>query len=319
MLSKKERTLAIVCVACLVFAGVLASRVAPLVSETPDYSAPEMEALHQSALGVVFGALRVSISDLLWLKTDEYLHQGVSYIHKPETAEEHAREAGHQHAEEHEHEEQHAHGTQQDSYSIEKAMGWEEACAHASTAIPAAANDFRGILGDLERATKPYADKHVEHSRMEELIPWYRIITRVNPKHVRAYVMGGYLISAMAKNDQKALEFLEEGERNNPESPEIEEALGRHYFFRLHDQEAALKHLLNAERLYLAKPQLTEDDKETLTNAYRLMAWIYAEKRQLPEMARVIDAGLRLYPNDVPLLASKEKLAQMSRQTKSDN
>jgi tetratricopeptide (TPR) repeat protein len=170
-------------------------------------------------------------------------------------------------------------------------------------------------LGDIEREIRPYSATHVEHEGLEEVIPWYRLLTYINPQHTRGYVVGSYVIATHGDNPEKALEFLKEGERNNPQSPEIQEALGRLYFFKLHRYNEAIPHFQKAISLLKAKSPLTEDEEELLLNAYRSLTLIYGEKRELKKMAAVLDEAWPRFLDDISLRHSKDRLEALRRES----
>ncbi len=100
------------------------------------------------------------------------------------------------------------------------------------TVIRAAKDDFRGFLGDLERAVKPYQDASAPHHHTAgtELLPWYRLMALADPHNVRAYVVASMWLSQAGKWDE-AEAFLLEGIQANPDNPER---------FRLHVALATL-------------------------------------------------------------------------------
>jgi hypothetical protein len=93
--------------------------------------------------------------------------------------------------------------------------------------IPSADQDFRGLVGYLERQVKPYfgpGDPHT-HTGGEELLPWFRVMTLSDPHYVAGYTTGAWWLSA--QQPEEALAFIEEGVRNNPGSFEARLAKGQ--------------------------------------------------------------------------------------------
>ena len=187
----------------------------------------DLEARNQNAFALIFGELRATAADLMFIKTERYFHSGVAY--KPHmdmnkmatTGERSAKETKHDEEEHdgHEHEpegdlpEMQAAGTHQH----------DEHCDHGSThaggvptLIRTAAQDFRGFLGHLERETQPYLDPKSEHhvTTGEELLPWYRLMTLSDPRNLRGYMIGTMLLMQAKKLDE-ALAFIQEGIEKN--------------------------------------------------------------------------------------------------------
>lgn len=301
-----EKILLLACLILVGIGGVMARHLSEAIQPAEQYSAAELRQMNQSALAALFGEFRVSVADMLWLKTDEYIHKGIEYRlpHAHET--EQADHTGHVH----EHEET----ATSDTYTIEHAMGWDHSHEHVVSVIPRKERDFRGLLGDIERQVRPYSPTHLEHESLEEVIPWYRLLTYINPHHTRGYVIGAYVISTQADNPEQALKFLKEGERNNPQSPEIQEALGRLCFFKLHRLDEAIPHFQKAISLFSSKSHLTEDEEDVLLNAYRSLALVYGEKREPAKLAAVLDEAWARFPGDISLRHSQARLEELRRE-----
>jgi hypothetical protein len=145
-----------------------------------------------SAFAQILGEIRTTTADLLFMKTNRYLHAGIGYAPKKN----------------------------------EDLMGKTQldiVCGPGTpTQIRAKKDDFRGILGDFEREVKPYRDSSQAHThtQLSELIPWYRIMTLSNPRYVRGYRVGGITL-ADEGHWQSALDFMNEGLRNNRDNPEV--------------------------------------------------------------------------------------------------
>jgi hypothetical protein len=140
---------------------------------------------NSSAVSRMFGELRTSMSDIMFIKTERYLHTGVAYgVH-----------GGHQPGQ----------------------VAGDHAGA-ASTLIRPPGEDFRGFVGTLEREVKPWIDPSKPHAHSDgtELLPWYRLMTLTDPYYVRGYLIGTWWLKN--HQPQEALWFVEEGIRNNPDA-----------------------------------------------------------------------------------------------------
>ncbi len=145
---------------------------------------------NSSALARMLGEFRTSMGDILFLKTERYLHNGVAYsLHLNENELANASDNA---------------GATDDS--------------EAESIIPSEEKDFRGFVGDLHRAVKPYQDADVPHAHTDgaELLPWYRVMTLADPYNVRAYSVGAWWLKS--KNPEEGMKFIEEGIEKNPDA-----------------------------------------------------------------------------------------------------
>lgn len=227
------------------------------------------------------------VAQLLWAKTHAVLHAGMEeraarpgeartrsefHSHSGESPAEHAEHEGHD-----EHEEE----------------------GHVLV-IPPAREDFRGILGDLERAVKPYlgADGKMYEKDADQTVPFYRLMTWADPHFIQGYTVGATFLCRAGEYTDRALEFLREGERYNPESPEIQTELGHFYVVYKKDYARAERHLRRALQLFARAQKLDELQKDALIDAHRWLALGYVEWGKPREAVAVARAGLRVEPQD---------------------
>lgn len=170
------------------------------------FTAEEIEAAKESIALTLMGQLQFTAHSLVWMKTLEYLHNGVA-LRMPTVAEErrgiHAQEA------------------------TDVASGLAHKCG-----VPVALNeetDWRGPIGTLHRTIAPHMHIH-RHSDPVELIPWYQFTLKLNPNLERLYTLGAFFIADCAGEPQKARQLLEAGVKANPWTFEIRAALGRLLF-----------------------------------------------------------------------------------------
>jgi len=163
---------------------------------TLGYSSEAQSSRNTSAVGRLFGEFRTSMSDVMFLKTERYLHNGVVYE---------------------------AH-IQDQEFSKPGFVSGEG--QRINTAIRPAEGDWRGVIGDLEREVKPWLhpDIHMAHTKGAELLPWFRLMTLVNPHRIRGYRVGAFLLltSGLPNSTQEAREFIEEGIERNPRNHELQ-------------------------------------------------------------------------------------------------
>jgi hypothetical protein len=165
---------------------------------------------NSSALATMLGEFRTSVSDIMFIKTERYLHGGIGYI--PHHAES-ALSAGDLAAEVDEH--QSELGAHDDPV--------HDPMSHAGTPtlIPTPDRDFRGWIGTLHRAVKPWRDPDRPHIHTDgrELLPWFRLMTRADPHYVRGYVAGAFWLQQ--QDEELAIQFLNEGIYHNPGAFEL--------------------------------------------------------------------------------------------------
>ncbi len=223
---------------------------------------------NSSAIAAIMGEFRTSMADMIFIKTERYLHNGIAYgLHldleastqkgslvsvkkEPKAKDEHE---GHHDHEGHDHDEHghgepgHVHGPDcehgPDPDAGAMAMSGEggedlehsdddHGDEHTPTLIRTAENDFRSFIGDLERAVKPWQSPEIAHQHTEgtELLPWYRIVTLTDPTNVRGYMIGSWWLSRQRTNEsiEEAISFAREGIRNNPDAYQLHLMVGNH-------------------------------------------------------------------------------------------
>lgn len=305
---------------------------------------------NSSSVAQLFGELRTSMSDILFLKTERYLHGGIAYSPHMEVAksvqeeskeyDEHEAEVGHE-GEEHDHD----HDGHQDHAA-------EDHEIEAATAIPTAQKDHRGFIGAFEREIRPWIDPTVPHVHTsgKELLPWYRVMTLSDPKNVRGYMIGTYWLCGAAKFDE-ALEFISEGIRNNPDSFQLPLYKGRAILRKLNyikategqgdlaseeldnyvDDEVIEQYLIATELVFKFRPEVfdmrtqhptwsdyMEDDAgaavrsavSSLRRAGRLEEALELAKRGAPRLSFYDENG-NFYPEDPKLLEYIQNLEEM--------
>lgn len=166
-----------------------------------------------SSVAVMLGEVRTAMSDVMFIKSERYLHSGVAFV--PHMEEEVLSVSGAMaHAEEHQ-----AEVGQTDEPG-------EEAEQHR-TIIRTADEDFRGFIGHLERQVKPYQEPGDPHTHTDgtELLPWFRVMTVSDPHYVPGYTTGAFWLKS--RRPDEALAFVDEGIRNNPDAFQIHFAKGQ--------------------------------------------------------------------------------------------
>lgn len=268
----------------LVGSGLFASTLRDHVEVPKNHAGLNAHETHASA--TLLGQFRTSISSWLWLRTDLYLHNGVE-MRQLTTAE---RERGHT--------------------GVGNSEEGQDALHDDSsivTVVPDAERDFRGIFGDIERATKAYQrmEGHA-HNDPKSALPLFRLMTWLDPQFIPGWVTGATVLGRERTDEalDKGIELLKEGLEENPYSPSILSELGRFYASKKRDFARALPYLHRATDLPIKAGQLDEVEADGLLSAYRWQCIVYRELRRFDDMHSTARRGLELFPDDPVLLRS---------------
>lgn len=254
-------------------------------------------------VAALLGELRANLSYLLFMKTEQYLHSGVRYRPLTEREIKLGREKIH-----HDFETPQAEHV---AYQQPKEEIPDEGVAngsagrppgrghsHGAQLVPPPEWDRRGIFGDLDRAVHPYEKEgEIEHGDAQELLPWYRLATYMNPRFPKAYVIGAFAIASYGGKVDEAEAFLREGLQMNPESMEVNESLGRFLLHRRERPGEAKPLFMKAVELGKKKEKLSDDERHALRSAYSNLALLEWKSNQAPSAAREIAReGLERFP-----------------------
>jgi hypothetical protein len=172
----------------------------------------------------------------MWLKSMEYLHRG-NLQRMPTRGEENLG------------------FMRQDSQDTAAGLGHTEGV----NMILDKNRDWRGILGDVERHIGCYSEGHI-HDDPVELIPWYQLAVKLNPKLERLYTMGAFFLADFAQEPAEAREMLVAGLEANPDSFEVKAALGR-LLFEYSDRLDVLLEDHHGEEEHEEEEEEDEDEK----------------------------------------------------------
>lgn len=255
---------------------------------------------NSNAFAVLLGEFRTNLSDMLFIKTERYLHGGIGYMphlnldKMAQSGEiEDKSDSASEPEPDEEHHDDHASPYEEDDH---------DDGGIAATIIPDEETDFRGFIGDLHRRVKPWQDPSLDHvhSSGEELLPWYRVMTLSDPYNVRAYLIGGWWLKTKIKDDEKyaqeALNYVQEGWENNPKAFQMPLMLG-YIHNELDRPEQAYTHFVDAAELVddnrppngTDDPSWTEYQEEDARAAVRLAVFLardLGEPEKALEMAR---------------------------------
>ncbi len=241
---------------------------------------------HETHAGAtLLGQFRTNISAWLWLRTDRYLHNGVEM--RPLTDQELA--AG-----------QMGVGT---SDNHEKDLHDDSAMR---TVVPSQSEDFRGWMGDVERATSTYKDMtNHGHNSPKTALPLFRLMTWLDPHFIRGWTTGSAAIGwgRVPGSEVKMMAYLKEGLEKNPQSVAIHMELGSVKVRRQRDFRGAIPDFAAAIRY--GGPNLEKlgpDDQEALQDAFRWKTLCHREIGDYEGKVASAKAGLQLFPEDSLLM-----------------
>ena len=261
----------------LAAAAILANLLGPRLYVDARYKPGEYQAAKESIALSLMGQLQMSVSDLMWLKTLEYLHNGI--IYRMPSEQEQTR------------------GLRAAEFT---GMGSGVAHKDGPSLVPDEDRDWRSILGEMNRHIEPWRSGHARHSDPQELIPWYQVLVKFNPHYVQAYTNGAFFMSDFAGQPELGRDFLIAGAKKNPWSFEIESVLGRIYFDCFKDYDKAAEALIRAtglaqeERHALAErgDEFDAIQEQLLSEAYLFLARSYTELGQFDEALAACDEGM---------------------------
>ena len=282
------------------------------------------EEVNTSAFAMILGEVRASMADLMWIKTERYLHRGV--IYKPHLDADAVAHTGELVARHEDHDDGHDHETA----SAESHDGHDGDADHDEhghegeklvAMIPDREHDYRGFIGILQREIQPWKgpDEPDEHTAGDELVPWYRMLTYSDPHHWRGYMIGTWWLSKM--QDPQALReanaFIAEGIKNNPEAFQLNLMAGR---LKIQQQRwrEAIGCFERAMQIALktrpaggkeTPPIWSLSDEEDFAAAARYIPNLLFHKlNDLPAARASLAQALQLLPTDAPLQALQKQL-----------
>lgn len=247
----------------------------------PPHPVAGLDANDTSASASLLGQFRTNTSAWLWLRTDLYLHNGVEL--RPLTNAE--KRAGMQ-------------GVGSSEKDLSKALNEDSVV----TSIPSPDRDFRGWFGDLDRATAPYKTmKNHSHNNPEQAIPLFRLMTWIDPNFIEGWTVGSTVIARDRSNNgtDKAIKFLNEGLKQNPESISILNELAFAYITRKKDLRTAVEYLeLSRASAVKYRGRLPDDEKDEAAQIYRWLGLCYRDLGERDKMSDAVKEGLSMFPDD---------------------
>lgn len=274
-------------------AGLSTDGLKPVVN--PAVAPSGLEAQDTHAAASLLGQFRTSLSSWMFFHTDLYLHNGVEM--RPLSDAEKAA------------------GLRGVGGSEKKGDELHDDSAIVSV-IPAPERDFRGLLGDVERATSAYRDmRGHKHNDPKTALPLFRLMTMLDPQFVAGWTTGAMVLSR-EKGEvgaRKALVFLNEGLGNNPKSVELLGAIGKLHLTRFQrvDPDGTIHRDLAAARpwyvsalsiAWLNRARLSPEEREAALENARFAALLERDAGDPARLKEVLTQARELFPDD-PILA----------------
>jgi len=136
--------------------------------------------------------------------------------------------------------------------------------------------------------------RHLSGNEEKELLPWILYSVKLNPKNEKAYVIGGYWLGMRLNKIDEAINFLNEGIKNNPASWDLYLMLGEIYLIRLRDYQNARIYLEKAKDLAESK----KADRFDMRPIYTFLAEA-CDKTGSPEISiSLYEKLLKMFPDD---------------------
>jgi hypothetical protein len=193
----------------------------------------------------------------------------------------------------------HGHDDHADHYEAANLAEGEHEAGHVLV-IPPKHEDFRGVLGDLERTVKPYTapDGKPYAKDPDQAIPLYRLMTMADPHFVQAYTTGATFIARGGARAEEGLAFLREGERHNPESFEIQMELGHFALIYGKRPREAIRRLERARAGLPTGRPLNDLETDARADTYHWLAYAYRAVGDKARVREVAAEGVRVMGED---------------------
>ena len=199
------------------------------------------------------GQAKIILSNISYLRADVYFHGGLhrrcewGQEKKPHSDNKHECKKKNAHGDKHDCEEEHG---------SEHVCGPD--CKHEGHPTGTAQNDckkhvFKPLynpLAELAKKIELHQHRHLSGMENKETLPWFYYAVKLNPHHIKAYVIGAYCMWMDLEKTDEAMVFLKEGLRHNPDSWEIYAEIGTIYYKKKEDYQKAVIHYEKAREFF---------------------------------------------------------------------
>lgn len=259
------------------WAGSYASIVNPPIEQKT------LESGEKAAGASLLGQFKTSAAANLYARADLYLHGGVEL--RPMSSDEAQSGVRDAHVNE----------------SQSKQLGTE---ADMVTSIPSPDRDWRGFLGNMDRATGAYKDMHGHsHNDPGVTFPLFRLMTWVDPHFITGWTTGSMMLSdsRTAEEALKSIDFLKQGLDQNPESVDILTSIGVLYAQQRQDITTGLNYFDRALKV-IHDGNVGPEDKDAVVETYRWLCICYDYLGDKVMLKKIADEGIQKFPDDQVLL-----------------
>jgi hypothetical protein len=287
----------------------------------------------------LFRGFQLSLADMCYNKSTEYQHSGILYrdfdedILADEVAEDQQKDTvdsgdGATTATEGSHspDDEHAHETEPaDEHEHEDEHGHDHAHPEVPNLILGPEEDFRGIIGDVERLVKPYTTEHVPHVKAKESLPWLWLATWINPEHEKAWVALSFFLHGSKAPDAttQAITLLERAFRANPRREGVpydkyglRYMLAHLYFVEAQNLQRAIEIYQETIRWGLKDyNQLDPIQKDWLNFSFRDAVQLYRHLGEYDKALDLCNLGIKLFPDDGPMRKTRRRLIRKLKET----
>jgi hypothetical protein len=273
-------------VGVLIALGLTAGALVPGVGKetNPPTQVSNLEASETHAGASLLGQFRTSVAASLFMRADLYLHNGVEMRALTEAE----RRQG-----------EHGVGGSEDAHIASDKMHDDSSIV---TVVPGAKDDFRGVFGDIERATSAYKDmRGHDHNDPLTVMPLYRFTTWIDPSFISGWCLGAMVMARGKEPDavDRAIAYLKEGRKANPDSIEITTQIGTLYIARQQKIDEGLPWLEKARELVRKRgKEIGIAQAESAFETYRWLALVYRHQKRADAQHAAAREGLLYDPED---------------------
>ena len=192
-----------------------------------------------SALADLLGDGRKIVADYFYVQGDVYFHSGFypSIFDQARQQEESDNDVAHPEESEHDH----AHDQGEKTF-LGEPLDW---------------------IDRLSRHFRPTKHTHLEGGNIREILPWMSLSAELDPHRIQTFTVTAYWLRNRLGKSAEAEDFLRQGLRENPHSPELLYSLGQIYLEDRKDYPRARNIFLAALRCWKEvegpKPEKTEN------------------------------------------------------------
>jgi hypothetical protein len=173
------------------------------------------------------------------------------------------------------------------------------------TIIPGKSEDFRGIIGDVERAVSAYTPSQSHRQNdPRQCLPLFRLMTWLDPYFVEGWTTGAMVVGMdyTPGATSRALEFLREGLQENPDCVDIPMMFGMIVVTRNKDLKQGERFFIRAIQNGKSRFEvLPENEMSALRSSYRWLALVYRNSGNSGKLAATVKEGLQMFPDDLVL------------------